>query len=104
MSLHLRLIVDEEERLVLLDWAAERTAELIQVELLAERREIAPRIQFRIAEKFEQRSVILVRSGLRRHQHRGTRASSPLGGVVVLQNLEFLDRVDRRQNRDATGR
>ena len=91
------LIVDEEERLVFLIGPAERAAELVQIELLFGRCEIAARIESRVAEEFEERSVKLVGAGFRGHQDRRTRAGSVFCRVVVGQNFEFLDGVDRRQ-------
>ena len=57
MPLHLALIVDEEERLVFLDGAAERSAKLVEVELLSGGCEVAAGIELGVAEKLEERSV-----------------------------------------------
>ena len=59
------------------------------------------RIQFRISEEFKQRTMKLVRTRLRGYQDGWTRARPPLCRVVVGQNLELLDGVNRRQDRDA---
>src|SRR5579862_9504134 len=104
MTLLFRLIVEEEERFVFPDRAAKGSAELVQVKLLPECGEVAARVELRVAQELKQRSVVLVRSRLGGHQNGRTGPCSPLGGVVVLQHLEFLDGIDRRQNRNSAGR
>jgi len=84
-------VVHEEKCLILLYRAAQRSAELVQIELLPERRKIAPRIQRSVPEIFVERAVKLVRARLRRHQHRRTRTRAVFRRVVVSQDLEFLD-------------
>ena len=87
MALHLGLIIDEEERLILLDRAAERSAKLVQVELLHRRGEVALRVEVRVPQEFEQRAVKLVRPDLVVTSTVGTRAFSVFGGVVVGRTL-----------------
>ena len=101
MALHLGLIVQEEERLILLDGTAERSAKLVQVEFLHRRGEVAARVEVRIPQEFKQRAVHLVRPALGGDENGGTGALSVLGGVVVFQNLEFLDVVDGREDSNA---
>src|SRR5260221_4785946 len=96
------LIIGKKERFVLLQSAAKRTSELIEVELVLRHSKKVLRVELGIPEELEQRSVELVRSRLRRYQHRRTCASTVLSAVVIDQYFEFLDGVDRRQNRDAT--
>ena len=52
-------VIDEEEDLVLLDWAAERCAELIEIEFLGVGGEEAARIQIGVAEELEEASMEL---------------------------------------------
>ena len=103
MPLSLCLIIHEEERLVLLDRAAERASKLIQIELFFRRSEEALRIELGVAEKLEKGSVELIRSGFRGYQHRRTRARTVFGRVVVSENLEFLDGINRWEHCDAAG-
>ena len=103
MPLHLVLRIDEEKGLVFPDRAAYRTAPLIQVELLGAGGEEAPRIEARVAEVFEDGAVKLVRPRFGRHKHGRTRAGSVLRGIVIRQNLELLDGIERRQDRNAAG-
>src|SRR5579871_3617667 len=103
MPLVLALEIHEKERLVLLNRSAQCCAKLVEVELLTSRGEVATRVQLRVAEEFEYRSVQLVSSRLALDQNGRTRAGSELGRVVVRENLEFLNRIDRRQNADTAG-
>ena len=43
----------------------------------------------------------IVGTRLSGYQHRGSRTRAVLRGVVISQDLEFLDGVDGRQNRNA---
>ncbi len=103
MTLHLCLVIHEEESLVLLYGAAYRSAELIQVELFFGGGEKTARIEFGIAEELKQGPVQSVRPGFGRHQHGRTRSCAVFRRVVVGQNFEFLDGVNRRHNSQATG-
>src|SRR5208282_2158133 len=87
--------------LVLLKRSTQCPAKLIQIELLFRQCKSALRIEIGIAEELEQRSMQFVRSRLRGYQNRRTCACTVLGRVVIGQNLEFLDSVNRRQDRDA---
>ena len=57
------LVVDEEERLILSDRAAQRTSKLVQIELFPGRGEVAFCIQRSVPKKLKQRSMKLVRTG-----------------------------------------
>ncbi len=104
MPLSFCLIVNEEESFVLLNRAAERASELIEVELFLGKGEKAFCIELRVAEKLEKRTVQLIRSRFRGYQHGRTRAGTVLGRVVVGKNLEFLNGVNRREHCDAASR
>src|ERR1700732_5383630 len=101
MTLALGFVVNEEERLILLNGPTQRTAELIEIELLLKRRKIALGIQIGVAKILVKRPVELVRARFRRYQHSGTRPRTIFRRVIVSENLKFLDGVDRRQNRNA---
>src|SRR5713101_6154341 len=96
------LIVHKKEGLVFLNGSAERPAELIQIEFVLRRSEILCGIQLRVAEKLKQGSVELVAALLGRHQYCRTRARAPFGGSIIGDDFEFLDSIDRRQDRDAS--
>ncbi len=83
MPLPLTLIVNKEERFVLLDGPTQRASELIQIELLFGRSKIASCVEFGIAKELEQRPVKLVRSGLRRDQNSRAGSRTVLCRVVV---------------------
>ena len=100
MPLPLRLVIHKEKSLVLPNWPAQRTAKLIEIELLLESRKVALGIQVGVAEILVERPVQLVRSGFRRNQHRRTRARAIFRRVVVSENLKFLNGVNRGQNRN----
>ena len=57
MPLPFALIVEKEKRLILLDRAAQRTAELVQIELFFGNRKKAASVELRVAKKFKQRPV-----------------------------------------------
>src|SRR5882762_5589810 len=97
------LVVNEEEGLVFPDGPAQRSAVLVQIEFLALGGEITAGIERSIAEELEQGTMELVRSRFRGDQHGRARTGAVLSRVVVGQNLEFLDGVNRRQNRNAAG-
>jgi len=85
-ALHFGLVVEKKERLVFLNRPAQRTAELVQLELLLGRRD--PKIESfciesSVAEKLKQRTVKLVRSRFRGHQYCGPGALAVFGRVVV---------------------
>ena len=101
MPLHLALVVDEEESLVFLDGAAERSAKLVEVELFSGGCEVAAGIELGVAEILEERSVYAVGSGFCGYKHRRTRARAIFRRVVVGENLEFLNGIDGRQDSDA---
>ena len=98
MQLSLSLIVDEEEGLVLLERSTQRATELVQVELFPLAGEIAACVQRGVAEEFKYCSVKRVRSRLGGDQNGRARARTIFGGIVIAENLEFLDGIDRRQN------
>src|SRR5258708_35283565 len=90
------LIIGKKERFVLLQSAAKRTSELIEVELVLRHSKKVLRVELGIPVELEQRSLELVRSRLRRYQHRRSCARTALSAVVIMQYFEFLDGVDRR--------
>ncbi len=100
MALHLGLIIQEEKCLVLVDRATQRSAKLVQIELLRRLSEVLIGIELGVAEELKQRSVPLVRSGLGRHQNSGPGALTVFSRVFIGEDLEFLDVVDRREDRD----
>ena len=102
MPLPLGLIVEEEKRLIFPDRPTHCAAELVQIELFPAGGEITAGIEISVTEELEQRSVDLIGSGFRGYQHRRTRAGTILSGVSEGENLEFLNRVDRGQDRDST--
>src|ERR1700722_5460218 len=59
-TLHFGLIVNKEERLVLPNRAAQRTAKLVQIEFFHRGCEVAARIEIGVAEELKQRAVKLV--------------------------------------------
>src|ERR1700722_3367279 len=105
MPLSLGLVVEQEKRFIFLNWPAKSSAELVQIELLFRRRGtkiVGLCVQLGVAEEFKQRAVILVRSRLSGNQHRRSRARSPLGRIVVSQDLEFVDGIHVSTNGDPT--
>src|SRR3981081_1791338 len=94
----LGLVIQEEECLVLLNGPAHRAAELVQVEFFACGGEIAASVKLGVPEELKERAVKLVRPRLRGQQNRRTRTGSVFRRIVVGENLEFLDGVDRRKN------
>src|SRR4029077_20689349 len=101
MALILLFAIQKEKCLVLANRPTDRSAKLIQVEFLSRTCEKALRIKARVAQKFVQAPVKTVASRLRRKQHCWPRASSVLRGVVIGKNLDLLNRVDRREDRNA---
>jgi hypothetical protein len=97
------LHIGEEEGLVFLDGAAQRAAKLIEIELFGGRGEEAAGIQVGIAEELENASVELVGARFRGHQNSRAAARPPFRRIVVSEDLEFLDGIDRRQNRNGAG-
>src|SRR5580698_1419151 len=104
MKLILLLAIDEEEGFVLANRAADGTAELVQIELFWRGGEEALGIERGVAEELEQRPVEVVGAGLSCDQYCGSSARAVLGGVVVGQNFEFLNIVNRRKSPDTAGR
>src|SRR5437762_2418751 len=100
-SLHLGLIIHEEECLIFLDRAAKRTTKLVQVELFRRGSEIASCVELGVAEEFKKRSVKLIAPRFGRDQNRWPGALAVFGGVVVGQDLEFLDGIDVREDRNS---
>src|SRR5580658_8122985 len=103
MELILLLAIDEEEGFVLANWTANGTAKLVQIELFRRGGEEALGIERSVAQKLEQRSVKVVGPGFCGDQHGRSGAGPVLGGVVVSQNLEFLNVIDRGKSSDAAG-
>src|SRR6266849_674553 len=100
MALILLLAVDEKEGLILSNGATYRSAKLIQIELLRGGCEKALRVETGVTQKLEQRSVEGVRSRFCGHQYGRAGPRSILRGVVVREDLELLNGIDRRQNPD----
>ena len=98
MALKLILDIGKEKGLVFLDRSADRAAELIEVELFGIRGEKATRVEFSIAEEFEEAAVNGIGAVLGGDQHCRTGASAPFGRVIIGENFEFLDGVDGRKN------
>src|SRR6266478_891424 len=104
MALILLLAVDEKEGLILSNGPTDRSAKLIQVELLRGGCEKALRVETGVAQKLKQRSVESVGSRFRGDQHRRARPRSVLRRVVIGEDLELLNGINRRQNSDAACR
>src|ERR1700687_4780920 len=102
MALILLFAIQKEKCLVLSNRPTDRSAKLIQVEFLGRTCEKALRIQARVPQELVQTPMKTIASGLRRKQHCWPRASSVLRGVVIGQNLKLLNRVDRREDRNAS--
>ena len=68
------------------------------------RRKVVPRIEVGVTEELEDAPMELIASRFRGHQNRGTAARSPFRRVIVGEHLKFLDRVNRRQDRDSARR
>ena len=101
--LALALIVDEEERVVLDERAAERAAELIAAVLrlgLERRLEEVRRVQRFVAEELEGVAVKRVGARLGRQVDDAAVEPAELGRRAVAFDLEFLNRVDDREERD----
>src|SRR5439155_22419446 len=90
-----------KEGFVLLDCTAYRATELVQVELFFGASEETAALQLCVAKELKNRPVEAVAAGFRRHQHSGTRASTVFGRVVIGEDFEFLDGIDRRYDRNA---
>ena len=103
VELSLSFAVDEKESLVFLNRAADGTAKLVQVKLFWRGSEETLGVEIRVTEKLEQRAVETVAAALRGDEDGGPGASAVLRGVVVGQNLEFLNVVDGRESADTTG-
>src|SRR5580700_10525598 len=104
MKLILLLAIDEEEGLVPANRAADGTAELVQIEFFWRGGEEALGIEGGIAEELEQGAVEIVGAGFSGDQYCGSGAGAVLGGVVVGQNFEFLNVVNRGKSPDTSGR
>ena len=78
VPLILLLEIYKEKRLVLLDRATQREAELIEIEFFGDVGEEAAGVQIGIAEELEDASMELVASRFRGHQNRGARRASPI--------------------------
>src|SRR5580658_1235660 len=104
MKLILLLAIDEEESFVLANRTADGSAKLVEIELFWRGGEEALGIERGVAEELEQRPVEVVGAGFSCDQYRGSSAGAVLGGVVVRQDLEFLNVVNRRKSPDTAGR
>src|SRR5580658_1060470 len=104
MKLILLLAIDEEEGFVLANRAADGTAELVQIELFWRGGEEALGIERGIAEELEQGAVEIVGAGFRGDQYCGSSAGAVFGGVIVGQNFEFLNVVNRGKSPDTARR
>src|SRR5580700_7663078 len=104
MKLILLLAIDEEESFVLANRTSDGTAKLVQIELFWRGGEEALGIERGVAEELEQRAVEVIRAGFSCDQDGGPCARAVLGGVVVGQNLEFLNVVNRRKSPDTARR
>ncbi len=93
------LVVAEYESLVLLNRPTRGSSELIPLKWRCRRtgvKEIA-RVQGVVAKKFKDRTVKLIRSGLRHDADLAPRLLAVLGAVGIPQNIEFPYRVDAQQ-------
>src|SRR5580658_311738 len=100
MPLVFLLPVTEEEELVFFDGAANRGAELIEVELFCIRGKKGTSVEIRVAEELEETAVELVASGFRRNQNGRAAACAKFSRIVIGEYFELLDRVDGRKNRN----
>ena len=98
MALKFVLDIGKEEGFIFFDGTADRTAKLIQIELLGIGGEIAAGVELGIAKEFKDRAVKTVGTGLSGNEDGGAGARAPFGGVIVSENLEFLNGVDRGQD------
>src|SRR5271154_7121998 len=103
MKLILLLAIKEEEGFVLANRAADRTAELVQIELFWRGGEEALGIKRGVTKELEQGAVELVGPGFCCDQHSWSSASSVFGGIVISQNLEFLNVIDRGKSPNTAG-
>src|SRR5207249_12271793 len=105
---HTPFFVDEEERILIAvavvnmrddDRTSQRKAEVVlsQRRLVAGGEEIAG-IHLVVAEKLVERSVEGSRTTLALHQYLGRTGHTILRAVVVLQNAELRNRVQRRRD------
>ena len=101
-ALPLTLVIDEEERPVATERAAQDAAELVPAEvgLGGGRRKDIARVQPFVAEEVERGSMEDVGAGLRRQVDDATVEPAELGRRAVRFDLEFLDGVDDREERD----
>ena len=86
-------VAHEEERLALHERAAQRTAELVPVQLLLLPHEVVRGVEHVVAQELEEPAVELARPGLGGDVQHAARLAE-LGGVRALLNLELLERVD----------
>ena len=86
------LIDTEDEQGILPDGAAGIAAELILVDHRDRRREEVARIESVVAQKLPRGAVDLIGAGLRRHQHLRAGIVPVLGGEVVREDADFVDR------------
>src|SRR5215467_9581868 len=77
------LIIEQEERAVLDDRAADSSAELIAVELAAFGQKEIARVELVVAQEFEGRAVKLVRAGFGHERDLAERGLAEFGGVRV---------------------
>ena len=85
----------KEECLVLLDWSAECSAELVLIELRLECVEVSGRVQHLVAEKLVYIAMKIIGSGLGDDVHYGARVPSVFGVEGVGQDAKFLNAVGR---------
>ena len=92
----LAFVVEEEERLVLLDRPSERTAEDVVAKRGDARREERARVQGVVAEIVVERTVEIIGPRPRAHDDQAVPGAAEFGGVVVGLDLEFPQRFNRR--------
>ncbi len=76
---------------------------MVEIELLGGGRKETLGIQIGVAEELIQAAVKIIGARFCGEQNGWSRAGAILGGIVVSQNLEFLNGVDRGKNGDTAG-
>jgi len=103
VALILLFSIDEEEGFVLANGAADGAAELIQIELFGGGGEEAFGVERGVAEEFKERAMEIVVAGFCGDKNGWSRARAVFSGIVVSENFEFLDGIDRGKNSDTAG-
>src|SRR5580704_10762585 len=99
-TLHFGLVVKKEKCFVFLDWAAQRSAKLVQIKLVFAGSKIVAGIKVGVPKILKQTAMKLVRSRFGCDQNRWTRAFSIFRRVVVSEDLKLLNRVKVGKNSD----